>query len=101
MVIRPVLILASAMAALTACAPIPRDRAEAQCFQQARLAARPRGEIAVGAVSDGSVRGRFEVTVTSDYLMGRDPSAVYDSCVFQKSGQPPSRPLYERPDWTG
>ncbi|HSF62778.1 MAG TPA: hypothetical protein VLA78_00200 [Paracoccaceae bacterium] len=95
------LILAGVAAALSACAPIPLARAEEQCFEQARLAARPRGEIGIGAATDGTTRGRFEVTVTSDYLMGRDPSAVYDSCVFNKSGQPPSRPLYSRPDWKG
>lgn len=99
--VRALAIFGLAAALLGACAPISRERAEAQCFEQARLAAAPRGSIAVGAASDGTTRGRFEVTVTSDYLMGRDPAAVYDGCVLRKSGQPPSRPLYERPDWKG
>jgi hypothetical protein len=84
-----------------ACAPISRDRAEEQCFRQAQLAERPRGRIALGARSDGTVGGKLKVTVTSDYLMGRDPAALYDACVFNKSGQMPSRPLYDRPDWAG
>ena len=42
-----------------------------------------------------------EVEITSDYLLGKDPSAVYESCVMSKTGQAPSRPLYMRPDWTG
>lgn len=78
---------------LAACGPIPVQQAEKLCLERARLAQQPRGEIAVGAGSDGVV-GSFEVTVTSDYIMGKDPSAVFDACVFQKSGQPPSRPLY-------
>jgi hypothetical protein len=87
-------------AAATACGPIPVDRAEDQCFERARLAAQPRGEVGIGTTSDGpAVRG--EVTITSDFLQGRDPSALYDACVFQKSGQPPRRPLYDRPDWKG
>ncbi|MES2843439.1 MAG: hypothetical protein V4804_07695 [Pseudomonadota bacterium] len=86
---------------LVACGPIPVDRAEDQCFERARLAAAPRGEIGLGVGSGGRTAGSIEVNITSDYLMGRDPSAVYDACVYQKSGQPPSRPLYTRPDWKG
>lgn len=101
MILRLVLPMAAAAVALTACGPMPLSRAEDQCLRQAELAAGPRGEIGFGAASDGTTRGRFEVTVTSDYIFGRDPSAVYDACVFNKAGQPPSRPLYSRPDWKG
>lgn len=87
--------------ALVACGPIPLDQAERQCFERARLAQQPRGEVGVGVGSDGRAAGKFEITVTSDYVMGRDPSAVYDLCVQQKSGQPPSRPLYSFPEWKG
>lgn len=89
------------VALLVACGPIPVDRAEKQCFERARLAQQPRGSISGGVGSDGRVKGGFEVTVTSDYIMGRDPSAVYDLCVYQKSGQPPTRPLYSFPEWRG
>jgi hypothetical protein len=85
---------------LVACGPIPVDRAERQCLEQARLAQQPRGEIALGVGSGGPAIGG-KVTITSDYIMGRDPSAVYDLCVYQKSGQPPSRPLYSFPEWKG
>lgn len=84
-----------------ACGPIPVDRAERACLDRARLAASPRGEVGVGIGSNGRAAGSLEVTVTSDYIMGRDPSAVYDSCVYQKSGQPPTRPLYSFPEWKG
>lgn len=84
--------------ALLACGPIPVDRAEKQCFERARLAQQPRGMVKAGVTSDGSAAAGIELTVTSDYIMGRDPSAVYDLCVQQKSGQPPTRPLYSFPE---
>lgn len=86
---------------LTACGPIPVEQAEAQCFQRARLATQPRGEVFVGLGTGGYARGGVDITISSDYLAGRDPSALYDVCVQQRSGQPPSRPLYARPDWKG
>jgi hypothetical protein len=89
-----------ALGLLVACGPVPLRTAEAICFDRARLAAAPRGEVKIG-VSNGKPAGGVSVGVTSDYLLGRDPSAVYDQCVLQKSGQMPSLPLYSRPDWTG
>jgi hypothetical protein len=83
---------------LASCGPVSLEAAERQCFDRARLASRPRGEIAVGATSNGGY-SRVEVEVTSDYLLRKDPSAVYESCVMSKAGQAPSRPLYARPDW--
>lgn len=84
--------------ALAACGPIPVGQAEDQCVQQARLAKAPRGEVGIGISSDGPV-ANAEVTISSDFLLGRDPSAVYDACVVQKSGQMPVRPLTAHPDW--
>ncbi|GLL16314.1 hypothetical protein GCM10017577_74960 [Pseudonocardia halophobica] len=42
---------------------------------------------------------RMEIEVSSDYLAGRDPAQLYESCVYRQSGQLPSQPLYSRPDW--
>lgn len=84
-----------------ACGPIPVQEAERQCFERARLAEQPRGNVSVGIGSDGKATGGFDVTVTSDFLMGRDPAAVYDICVQQKSGQAPTRSLYSFPEWKG
>ena len=56
--------------------------------------------VAVGGGTAGA-GAKAKVSVSSDWLQGNDPAAVYDNCVFQKSGQPPSRPLYTRPDWKG
>ena len=86
---------------LAACGPITLAEAKRQCFDRARLAQQPRGEVAVGVGSGGRAVGAFELEVTSDFLTGRDPSAVYETCVVAKSGEPPSRPLYARPDWKG
>lgn len=93
---RAALFLMPVLPLMAACGPIPLADAERQCYSQARLADRPRGEVAIGMGSDGKVRGGLEMTVTSDYIMGRDPSQVYDRCVFNKTGgQMPSRPYYD------
>jgi len=93
---------------LAACGPVSLEQAERECFERARLAAHPRGSVTFGAGTgvDRPARGRhsaasLDLTVSSDYLMGRDPSALYDACVQQRSGQLPSQPLYTRPDWKG
>jgi hypothetical protein len=85
---------------LAACGPMSLQNAEKQCFERARLAQQPRGEIYAG-IGNGKPAGGFKIEVTSDYLLRRDPSAVYDQCVLQKSGQAPSQPLYSRTDWKG
>jgi hypothetical protein len=94
LVLLPILVLA-------ACGPITVEQAERQCFERARLAQQPRGEVGIGITSNGDAAGVLELEVSGDYLMGRDPSAVYETCVMAKSGEPPSRPLYARPDWKG
>jgi hypothetical protein len=86
---------------LAACGPIPLAEAERQCVERARLAQQPRGEFAVGVGSDGRPSTELSVEVTSDFLAGNDPAAVYDSCVRQRAGQAPSRPLSAQPGWTG
>lgn len=90
--------LAVLLLGLSACGPIPVQQAEDQCVEKARLAQQPRGEVGIGISSDGPA-ANAEVTISSDFLLGRDPSAVYDACVVQKSGQMPTRPLTAHPDW--
>lgn len=84
---------------LGACGPIPLEEAERQCTEQARLAQQPRGTIGAGLNSKGQTFGKFEVTVSSDYIMGRDPAEVYKSCVKSRSGQFPSRALQDQPGY--
>lgn len=86
---------------LAACGPVPVELAERQCIRRAELAERPRGHVGIGATSHGGTYTDLEISASSDYFMGRDPAAVYNACVYQKSGEMPSRPLYDRPDWRG
>jgi hypothetical protein len=95
---QPVLL---SLLALAACGPIPLAEAERQCVERARLAQQPRGEIAMGVGSGGRRSTEFSIEVTSDFIAGKDPAAVYNSCVWQRAGQPPSRPLSAQPGWTG
>lgn len=76
-----------------ACGPVSPDIAARQCEERARAAAGPTGEVGIGITSGGDTDGHFEVGITSDYLQGRDPYEVYDTCVRQKTGQGPIRPL--------
>ena len=92
--------LLPAIALVAACAPMSVERAEEACFARARLAEHPRGMV-VGGAGSGGAAGKVRLEVSSDWLRGRDPAALYDSCVFQKSGRFPRRPLYDRPDWKG
>ncbi|WBU63091.1 hypothetical protein PAE61_12045 [Paracoccus aerodenitrificans] len=88
--------------ALAGCGPLPLEDAERVCIEDARAAVSPRGEVGIGIGSDGDgidPVGRFEISVSSDYIMGRDPSVVFAQCVQRRAGQPPSRPLYEQPGW--
>lgn len=93
---KPVFILVLLVAA---CGPVSLQQAEKVCFERARLAQQPRGSVGLGVNSNGQTSGLLDVQVSSDFLQGRDPSAVYDQCVVQKSGQVPSLPLYSRSDW--
>lgn len=84
---------------LSACGPMPLAQAERECLQDARLAKQPRGQVAVVVNNKGQVATGLTVGISSDYLAGRDPAAVYDSCVQRKAGVAPSRPLYSFPEW--
>ena len=87
-----------ALVAVAACGPIPVEQAERVCIDEARRAAGPTGEIGIGMTTDGA-RARAKVEISSDWLLGRDPSAIFDRCVVQRSGQMPTRPLSAQPGW--
>lgn len=78
---------------LTACGPISPERAADQCEDRARAALGPTGEAKLGVNSDRGVVAGLELTITSDFIRGADPQRVYESCVQQKTGQGPIRPL--------
>lgn len=93
------------LAILAGCGTVPVADAEQTCLRDAELALRPRGEarIGLGTDSSGNLRsvGRLEVDISSDYIAGRDPSDVYNRCVLRRSGQMPTRALYDQPGWRG
>ncbi len=81
----------AASALLASCGPMPVARAEALCQDEADLAAKPRGEITMGVGSGGS-HSSISLEISSDYLRGRSPEAVYNACVQNRAGVAPSRP---------
>jgi hypothetical protein len=83
---------------LSACGPVSVDLAEVQCLDAARAARGPTGTLSVGASSNGPHVG-LDLTISTDYLAGRDPAAVFDACVRRKAGQPPRTPLAAQPGW--
>lgn len=86
---------------LAACGPIPVEDAERACVETANLAKRPRGQVGLGIGSDGKAAAGLDVTVSTDFITGRDPSEVFNSCVMSRSGQFPTRPLTDQPGWVG
>jgi len=80
--------------ALAACGPVSPRLAADQCEERARAAVGPTGEVYLGVASDieGPAWGA-EIGISSDFLEGRDPYEVYESCVRKLSGQGPIRPL--------
>lgn len=93
------LLLAPAVLGLAACAPLTVDQAERACLAAARDATGPRTEMGVGIGSHGTRGGFLQIGMSSDYIMGRDPSQVFQDCVLRRSGQLPARPLYDQPGW--
>ena len=96
MTMRVILALCATLPLLS-CGPIPLAQAERECLSQARLAQQPRGSVGLGIGSDGAARVVGDITISSDYLTGRDPSQVYDNCVVRRSGVMPSRPFTSIP----
>lgn len=99
--LRALSLILVALPPLAACAPLPVDQAERLCVEQANQARRPRGKVALGAGSGGNAVGALDVTISSDFLLGRDPAQVFDACVEARSGQFPTRALDDQPGWVG
>lgn len=94
-------------AAVAGCAqqPVSVEQAERICLAAAYDAiSGPRGNVAVG-VGGGRHWSHSGVGVSvlmpMDQLMRRDPADAFAQCVKQRSGQMPTRPLYEQPGWRG
>lgn len=83
-----------ALALLAACDPGPVDpeTAARACEARAREAQGPTGGLTVGASSSDGPFAGLSIGVSSDYLGGRDPLEVYESCVVDRTGALPIRP---------
>ena len=77
---------------LASCGPVSERVAYERCTDRARLADGPRGNVGIG-VGTGGVSTSTSLTISSDYIAGRDPRAVYDSCFRDLTGAGPTRPL--------
>ena len=69
------------------------ENAAKLCEDRAHAALGPTGSIGISQSSSGKTRSHLQLGITSDFIFGRDPYDVYDSCVHEKSGQGPIRPL--------
>lgn len=76
-----------------ACGPVSPELAARQCEERARAAAGPTGFVGIGVNDRGETRSKASITITSDFVRGFDPHELYGSCVRQKTGQDPIRPL--------
>ena len=90
---RPAVAIIS-LTALAACDLPPPDPARVadQCEERAREAQGPTAGLTIGVNNrtGGFVSGN--IGITSDFLRGLDPVEVYESCVFQRTGELPIRP---------
>lgn len=82
---------------LLACGPVSVAQAERECLERARLAQKPQAEIFLGLNNKGEVLKGGSFGVSTDYLAGRDPSAVFNACVQSRSGQFPTRSFSDFP----
>ena len=77
---------------LASCGPMSPEMAAQHCQDRARAADGPTGSVTIGVSNQGPVLGG-EIGITDDYLRGRDPEEVYETCVRDKTGKGPIRPL--------
>ena len=75
-----------------ACTPISPERAADRCEERARAAQGPEVGLTIGANSNDGPFASGSISISSDAIQGRDPIAVYESCVFNLTGEPPVRP---------
>jgi hypothetical protein len=90
-------VILAPFALLLACGPVPVQQAERDCLERARMAEKPQASVFIGVNNKGEVLKGGSFGVTTDYLAGRDPSAVFNECVKSRSGQFPTRSYSEFP----
>lgn len=87
------IMLICAVFVLNACIAQDTRRAEHECYEKARNAQSPTGKIDLGVGNKAGFISRLDLTISSDFLSGADPNDVYNSCMWQKTGQAPKRPF--------
>lgn len=80
------------LALLSACVPISREAAADRCEDRARAAQAPEAEVQIGTNSRTGAFVNGSIGISSDFIRGSDPLAVYQSCVVNLTGEPPIRP---------
>lgn len=80
------------VALATACTPISPERAAERCEERARAAQGPEIGLTLGANSNSGPFASGNISISADAIRGLDPIAVYESCVFNLTGEAPIRP---------
>jgi len=78
--------------AVAACSPPTPEQAADRCEERARAAQGPEVGLTLGANSNEGPFASGSISISSDAIQGRDPVAVYESCVFNLTGEAPIRP---------
>ena len=86
------LVIPMVLATLAACSPISPERAAERCEERARAAQGPEVGLRMGVNSESGPFAGGSISISSDAIMGRDPVAVYEECVFDLTGEMPIRP---------
>lgn len=89
--IKATLCMGVMLAGFAACGPIPPERAHERCEQRARDAQGPTGKVAIGVNSNSGAFSNAQIGVSTDFLRGLDPAAVYDECIVNLTGAPATR----------
>lgn len=78
---------------LSACTqqPVSPEVAANRCEERARAAQAPTGGVTFGVNSRTGPSTSATIGLSSDFLQGRDPDAVYDRCVLEMTGESPIR----------
>ena len=87
--IRLAVLLGAAL--VTACTPISPERAADRCEERARAAQGPQVGLTLGANSNSGPFANGNISISYDAIRGLDPVAVYESCVFDLTGEAPIR----------
>lgn len=89
---RRIAVITLCVVGLAACAPMTAERAADRCEERARAAQGPELGLTMGVNNRTGVFGGASIGISADAIMGRDPLAVYESCVMNLTGELPIRP---------